>query len=1261
MANKMIKGITIEIGGNTTKLGQAIDASEKKTRSLQAELRQVERLLKFDPSNVELLTQKQDILTRSIHETEKKLQTLEDAQSQVNKQYERGEIGEEQLRAFQREIFKTKNDLDGMQKELVETNKAIEDIGNNDGIRRNSISVEEAKQNLKDLKESAKDSFETIKKGAVIAGTGIATGMGYAVKVSGEFDHALNTLATRTGATKAEMNGLDQSMQRVYKNNFGESIEDVAQSMATVKVNTKLVGQELEKATEYALLMRDTFDFDVNESTRTAKMLMDQFGISAKEAYNLIAQGAQNGLDKNGDLLDTINEYSVHYKQLGYTSEEFFNSLVNGTQNGTFSVDKLGDAVKEFGIRTKDTAQSTTEGFQLIGLNADAMRKKFAQGGDTAKKATEQTLKALFGLNDEVKRNQAGVALFGTMWEDLGEDAIKSLMNVNGSISTTSKALDNINEQKYDDIGNQLQELGRTIETDVAKPLGKELQPIVKEAINYVKENAPQIRDMISNIASAIAGMVGWIVDNSEIVLATIAGIGAGFIAWKSYTIISTIVTSLQAFKVAQEGATIAQLAFNTAMSANPIGLAVTAIAGLIGVLGVLALISKDEEDQHKKTMEAINEETQARQDNIDKQKEAIENATGEIENLRNLNTELKSLVDENGKVKSGNEARVQFILSQLNPALGTEMELVNGQITGYKDLAKNIDLMLLKKKAQVILEAQLPAYQEAVTKSTEAQIKANKLYNEYTETKKKNDEEILELQKRLSSASEYEAKGILYKIETLKKETSNKKAEYDKQNELVKGYYDDITSYEINSAKIQKGDMKSLMEVEQSVVTGKAKNNEEKKKLLQESLQAEKDYLKELEGKYKETNDEQYKSLIEGQKAKIKATEETIKGMTSTVEQNKTKNKTVWSSFSEQGLIAVKEYDPKNRLAGQSNADAYTKGVASKNPTAKSAGKSLAENDKQGKEETKAQHENAGKANADAYTKGVASKNPTAKNAGKDLAEKDKQGKQETKAQHESAGQLNAIAYLNGATSKSNESKITGASLAKQTKQGLLSLKVSVYEAGQSLGDNAIAGLNAKKTNMQASGKTIATSGVNGYKSMSSSFVKAGEESANGIKSGVDNKKSSLWSTMQSVGSSMLSSFKKSLKIQSPSRAFMEAGMFTVEGLALGIDENADMAIDSTQNMVNGMMRTIDGMEVEKAINTSLSLDGVSTNIVSSQASLADRINVLISLVGEYLPDIREKAGNALYIDGQLMSNALAGHMDIALGEIADFKTRGG
>lgn len=296
-------------------------------------------------------------------------------------------------------------------------------------------------------------------------------------------------------------------MENVYVNNFGESIEDVASSMAIVKNNTKLAGDELQIATERAILLRDTFEFDVNESTRSAKMLMDQFGLSSDEAYNLIVQGAQNGLDKNGDLLDTINEYSVHFNQLGIGAEEMFNMLINGAENGTFSVDKLGDAVKEFGIRVKDGTADNA--FKQLGLDVDKTTEKFGAGGDAAKEALGQVTTALFNMDDPIQQNILGVEMFGTMWEDLGVDGVKALMDMQGEISTTSTALEDINNQKYDDIGSALAGLGREMQVSVIEPLGEELKPVVEDVISYLQENGPEIKEILRGVVEKIGEFVG--------------------------------------------------------------------------------------------------------------------------------------------------------------------------------------------------------------------------------------------------------------------------------------------------------------------------------------------------------------------------------------------------------------------------------------------------------------------------------------------------------------------------------------------------------------------------------------------------------------------------------------------------------------------------------------------------------------------------------------------------------------------------------
>lgn len=589
MASKKVKGITVEIGGNTTKLGKAIEESEKKTRSLQTELKGVEKLLKFDPKNTELLAQKQKLLKDAISETAQKLKTLEDAQAQVTEQFKKGDIGEDVYRDFQREIVNTKKNLTSMENELKASNKGFSSYGD---------MVDDATKELDEFKDKASEAFDAVKTGSIVLGGAMLAGAGYALNLSTEFDQAFNTLITKTGASKDEFDSLNESMENIYKNNFGESIEDVAESMATTRNNTKLTGEELEKTTEYALLMRDVFEFDVNESTRTAKMMMDQFGISSEEAYNLIAQGAQSGLDKNGDLLDTINEYSVHFSQLGIDAPTMFNMLVNGAESGTFSVDKLGDAVKEFGIRVKDESSSTQEAFKAIGLDSDAMAQKFGKGGESAKKALNETVTALFNMKDPIAQNQAGVALFGTMWEDLGADGVKALMDVSGEIDITKDKLGEINEMKYDDIGSALEGLGRTIQTDVISPLGEELQPVVEEVIDYVKENGPEIKDFLSKVVESVGDFVGFVVDNGDVIVSTIVGVGTGFAMWKVASMINGVVGAVKAFQIANEGASVAQALLNGVMNANPFILVASLIAMVVA--GIVTFIATNDNARQK-------------------------------------------------------------------------------------------------------------------------------------------------------------------------------------------------------------------------------------------------------------------------------------------------------------------------------------------------------------------------------------------------------------------------------------------------------------------------------------------------------------------------------------------------------------------------------------------------------------------------------------------------------------------------------------
>lgn len=197
MASGKIKGITVEIGGDTTKLGKAISDTEKHTRSLQGELRQVEKLLKLDPSNTELLAQKQKLLTEAVADTSKKLEILKEAEEQVIAQFERGEIGEDQLRAFQREIIKTENELNGFRNELDGTADEVQDVG--------------------DAAEDSSEGF-TVLKGALA--DLVSNAIQGAISAIGNFISSLLELSEATEEYRQMQAKLEGSA-----NNFGYSID----------------------------------------------------------------------------------------------------------------------------------------------------------------------------------------------------------------------------------------------------------------------------------------------------------------------------------------------------------------------------------------------------------------------------------------------------------------------------------------------------------------------------------------------------------------------------------------------------------------------------------------------------------------------------------------------------------------------------------------------------------------------------------------------------------------------------------------------------------------------------------------------------------------------------------------------------------------------------------------------------------------------------------------------------------------------------
>lgn len=478
---------------------------------LNSEMKLVTAEYKDNANSADALKAKQTILQKTYDEQAKKVKETEAALEKCKKatgdNSEASKKLETQLNYQKTALVKTEQELSKTAAELEKTEKAADEMGQE--LEESGEQTKSAGGKFSDLSGilgglggAMSTGVAALGTAAAAIGTAVVAGLGYTVSQADAAKGALNNFCAATGTATEDAEAYKQVMENIYNGNYGEGFEDIAAAMAEIKQQAGDLGaDELEKMTTNALTLRDTFDMDVAESTRAVTQLMQQFGLTSEEAYNLIAQGAQNGLNQNGDLLDVINEYSNQYSQAGLSAEDMFNSIQNGAETGVWSIDKMGDAFKEFNIRMNDG--TANEYLTSLGLNADEVVGKFQAGGDSAKEAMSQISEALKNCDDESLQYTAGVGLMGTMWEDMGADACTSLMNVEGQISKTTDAMGQINAVKYDTFGEAMQGVGRILQTSFIMPIGEQALPIFSQFANELQAGAAAAGGDIGKLAES--------------------------------------------------------------------------------------------------------------------------------------------------------------------------------------------------------------------------------------------------------------------------------------------------------------------------------------------------------------------------------------------------------------------------------------------------------------------------------------------------------------------------------------------------------------------------------------------------------------------------------------------------------------------------------------------------------------------------------------------------------------------------------------
>ena len=312
MASNTIKGLIVEIGGDTTKLGKAIKDVEDKSRSLSKELGDINKLLKLDPGNVELLAQKQKVLGEAAEAAAKKLETLQEAEKQVQQQFERGEVSEEQLRALQREIVATENKMKGYQKAAQQTADELERLGDSadeagDDAQDAAKKVDKLGDEVEELGDEAKDTAGDLNS---FAKKGLATVTGLVTAAVG----ALVAAAESTREYRTEMGKLSTAFDTA-----GHSAETATNTYKTLQGVIGETDQSVEAAQQIALLARS--EEDAANWANLAAGVVGRFGDA------LQPETFYESANETLKLGEATGAYTQMLEGCGYSVEKFNEGL----------------------------------------------------------------------------------------------------------------------------------------------------------------------------------------------------------------------------------------------------------------------------------------------------------------------------------------------------------------------------------------------------------------------------------------------------------------------------------------------------------------------------------------------------------------------------------------------------------------------------------------------------------------------------------------------------------------------------------------------------------------------------------------------------------------------------------------------------------------------------------------------------------------------------------------------------------------------
>lgn len=567
------------------------------------------------------------------------------------------------------EQSKLKSEIKSASKELDEQT---------DGLNKVANAEDDVKQSTDEMKVSVEKSSDgfTVMKGAIsnLVSDALNVAVDKFKEMSVSSEQALNSLQVKTGMSTEAVSELKDEMYAIYKDNFGDSLTDVADKIALVAQNIdESDPSKIKSITENAIGLSDAFGSDFEENLRGVNGLMTNMGLTADEAFDLIAKGSQNGLDKTHELTDNLAEYSQIWSQAGFSAEEMFSILQNGLDSGAYNLDKVNDFVKEFAISLADGR--IAENISSFSNESKNLFEEWKSGKATQADVFQSIISDLSNMTNQ----QEALTLASTVWSSLGEDnamsVLTSLNKVNDKYTDIAGTMQEINDIQYNDAGSQIEALGRQFEVDILQPIVEKATPKIKEFITWLSDHLPEV-------TSALAGLITSVVTFKT---ATAAG-----------NFLSSIINGFKQLTPAINAATTAQQTNNTVTAANPYVAVASAILGIVAATATWI-------NTNYKAVDAIgdvNKLTEELEENAAQQRQTVDI---EIEQINSLNTVYDELRNKTS-LTADEKSTLASVSEELAGKLGIEESNIKGVDGKYKDLTKSIDDYIKKAHQRVEL-----------------------------------------------------------------------------------------------------------------------------------------------------------------------------------------------------------------------------------------------------------------------------------------------------------------------------------------------------------------------------------------------------------------------------------------------------------------------------------------------------------------------------------------------------------------------------